>query len=86
MKNIFIALLLIAISTPGFSQTDEIKINSKIEHVTVFLSGAQIERQAQKSLKPKPKIWTMNLTNLETQYFVSICLRKTLLASIGFGW
>ena len=51
MKNIFIALLLIAISTPGFSQTDEIKINSKIEHVTVFLSGAQIERQAQKSLK-----------------------------------
>lgn len=36
MRNIFVALLLTAISSLGFSQDDEIKINSKIEHALSF--------------------------------------------------
>ena len=41
MKNIFLTLLSLCISCTIYAQQ---KIDSKIEHVTVFLSGAQVQR------------------------------------------
>ncbi len=50
MKNIKIMLVLLLICT-GLQAQNETEIKSKIESVTVFLSGAQVNRSADVSLK-----------------------------------
>ena len=49
MRNIFVALLLTAISSLGFSQDDEIKINSKIEHALSFGLEIKIWRKKKRA-------------------------------------
>lgn len=50
----FYALLLFVLSLSLFAeaQENEVDVKSKIDHVTVFLEGAQVSRQANISLKP----------------------------------
>ena len=50
IKNSVLAIIMLSASFYANAQVKEIKVDSKIEHVTVFLRGAQIERSAKKSL------------------------------------
>lgn len=48
MKNLFLFnLLALLICTSAIAQETQIPVNSKISHVTVFISGAQIQRQTE---------------------------------------
>ena len=51
MKNILIALVIIATTTLGFGAKNENNVSSKINSVTVYLNGAQVERKSKVSLK-----------------------------------
>src|SRR6476620_6012834 len=51
MRNFFTVLVVFVITISGHSQKDNQTVSSKIEKVTVFLQGAQIERTAQQLLK-----------------------------------
>ena len=51
MKKIIVIFIVVFISTKFFAATnDEIKVNSKIEEVTVFISSAQIKSKAEKNI------------------------------------
>lgn len=50
MKRCMLALLVILFSISSFSQKENQTITSKIEKVTVFLQGAQVERTARQNL------------------------------------
>ena len=51
MKNILIVLTLIAINSLSFGSKNENNLSSKINSVTVYLNGAQVERKSKVSLK-----------------------------------
>ncbi|MCB0401424.1 MAG: mucoidy inhibitor MuiA family protein [Flavobacteriales bacterium] len=50
MKKL-IALLLIVSTGTSFAAADEVTVSSKVNHVTVFLNGAQVFRKAKVTLK-----------------------------------
>jgi hypothetical protein len=51
MRRCKFLLLALAAAITCFSQKDNLSVTSKIEKVTVFLQGAQVERTTQQSLK-----------------------------------
>lgn len=51
MRNFLPVLITLFLAINGYSQKDNQTISSKIEKVTVFLQGAQVERTAQQSIK-----------------------------------
>src|SRR5687767_5937221 len=59
MRKIF-TILFLAYNILGKAQEAEVGVKSKIEHVTVFLEGAQVTRQAAVSLKPGVSILTFS--------------------------
>jgi hypothetical protein len=58
MKRIFTIALSFACFIFASAQEVDLDVKSKIEHVTVFLEGAQVTRQATASLKPGVSILT----------------------------
>jgi len=50
MKKIILPLIIAFSFSAGYSQEKNINVQSKIEQVTVFLSGAQIERHAEAAI------------------------------------
>ena len=51
IKKIFTAALMILLIVPMAMAETEVKVKSKIENVTVFLSGAQVHRKGRFVLK-----------------------------------
>lgn len=50
----FLFTALVLFSLPAFSaQMDTVKLESEIKHVTVFLNGAQVTREAKVTLDGK---------------------------------
>jgi hypothetical protein len=52
MRRIYFLLCTLSFSFHSIAQKESLQVSSKIEKVTVFLQGAQVERTAQQSLKP----------------------------------
>jgi hypothetical protein len=67
MKRIFTITLLFVCFIFSSAQELDIDVKSKIEHVTVFLEGAQVTRQATASLKPGVSILTFTGISPEIQ-------------------
>ena len=60
MKNTFTMVMLALVSFfHAKAQEADLTVKSKIEHVTVFLEGAQVTRQANVSLKPGASVLTL---------------------------
>ncbi|MBD77746.1 MAG: hypothetical protein CL840_02240 [Crocinitomicaceae bacterium] len=51
MRTALILSILLSVYLSSTAQDKEVQVDSKIEHVTVFLSGAQVERSAKKTLR-----------------------------------